>query len=95
MRRKNISTQSNELLSYFFGLNRVCFDYAEAFKVFPQANVSAVKELLSDMTKRGLLMRLKEGVYYMIPYDQDAEAFMPDWHLVAGYLTGDTGHYIG
>lgn len=95
MRRKNISTQSNELLSYFFGLNRVCFDYAEAFKVFPQANESAVKELLSDMTKRGLLMRLKEGVYYMIPYDQDAETFMPDWHLVAGYLTGDTGHYIG
>ncbi|MEI7727873.1 MAG: type IV toxin-antitoxin system AbiEi family antitoxin [Bacteroidota bacterium] len=95
MRRKNISTQSNELLSYFFGLNRVCFDYAEAFKVFPHANESAVKELLSDMTKRGLLMRLKEGVYYLIPYDQDAETFMPDWHHIAGYLAGDIGHYVG
>jgi predicted transcriptional regulator of viral defense system len=95
MRRKNISSQSNELLSYFYGLNRVCFDYAEAFKVFPLANESAVKELLSDMTKRGLLMRLKEGVYYLIPYDQDADTFMPDWHLIAGYLTGDAGHYIG
>ena len=40
-------------------------------------------------------MRLKVGVYYLIPYDQDAVTFMPDWHLVAGYLTGDSGHYIG
>ena len=95
MRHKYISTQSNGLLSYFNGQNRACFDYPEAFNVFPESKESAVKELLSDMTKRGLLMRLKEGVYYIIPYEQNAENFMPDWHLIPQYLIKDADYYIG
>lgn len=92
---KFISTQSNRLLSYFNGQNRNCFDYALAFKALPDSRASAVRELLSDMTKRGLLMRLKEGVYYIIPYEQHAETYMPDWHLLAEHLVNDAKHYIG
>ena len=95
MKHKYISTQSNELLSYFNKQDRVCFDYAEAFEALPGSKESAVKELLSDMTKRGLLMRLKEGVYYTIPYEQSSENFMPDWHLIAEYLVKDVKYYIG
>lgn len=40
-------------------------------------------------------MRLKEGVYYIIPYEQNAETFMPDWHLIAEHLVNDAKHYIG
>jgi predicted transcriptional regulator of viral defense system len=40
-------------------------------------------------------MRLKEGVYYIIPYEQDAESYVPDWHLIAEYLVSDTNYYIG
>ncbi|HET9057013.1 MAG TPA: hypothetical protein VFN30_09230 [Chitinophagaceae bacterium] len=95
MKNKYISTQSNELLSYFNGQNKNCFDYSLACKALPDSKASAVRELLSDMTKRGLLMRLKEGVYYVIPYEQNAETFMPDWHLVAEHLVNDAKHYIG
>lgn len=95
MKNKYISKQSNELLSWFNGKNKSCFDYAEALKALPDSKESAVRELLSDMTRRGLLMRLKEGVYYIIPYEQNSESFMPDWHLVAECLINDTGHYIG
>lgn len=95
MKNKYISTQSSELLSYFNGQQRYCFDYSLAFKALPNAKASAVRELLSDMTKRGLLMRLKEGVYYIIPYEQNAETFMPDWHLIAEHLVNDAQHYIG
>ena len=95
MRSKYISTQSNELLSYFIGQNKNCFDYYEAYKALPQSGESALRELLSDMCKRGLLMRLKKGVYYIIPYEQEAESFMPDWHLVAEYLVKNAEHYIG
>ena len=63
MKHKYISTQSNELLSYFNEKDRFWFGYGEAFKALPESSESTVKELLSDMTKRGLLMRLKEGVY--------------------------------
>jgi predicted transcriptional regulator of viral defense system len=94
MKPKYISTQSNELLSYFNGQNKRCFGYTEVFKAFPDSKESAVRELLSDMTKRGLLMRLKESVYYIIPYEQNSESFMPDWHLIAEYLVNDAAYYI-
>ncbi len=95
MKYKYISTQSNQLLFYFTEQGKSGFTYQEAFKALPNSKKTAVLELLSDMTKRGLLMRLKEGVYYIIPYEADAETFMPDWHLLAEHLVGDAKHYIG
>ena len=95
MKHKYISTQSGELLSYFNGYNKVCFDYAAALKALPDSKKSSVRQLLSDMTRRGLLMRLKESIYYIIPYEQNAETFMPDWHLIAQHIVKDANHYIG
>ena len=83
MKSKYILTQSNELLSYFNRQNKACFDYSEAFNALPDSKESTLRELLSDMTKRRLLMRLKDGVYYIVPYEANAETFMPDWHLIA------------
>ncbi len=95
MKNKYISTQSNELLSYFNGKSKTCFDYSEAFNAMPNSKESTLRELLSDMTKRGLLMRLKDGVFYIIPYEANAESFMPDWHLIAEYLVNNAQYYIG
>ena len=95
MKYKYISTKSGELLSYFNGQNITCFNYSLAYKALPNSKASAVRELLSDMTKRGLLMRVKEGIYYIIPYEANAEIFMPDWHLIAEHLVNGAKHYIG
>jgi predicted transcriptional regulator of viral defense system len=95
MKNKYISTQSNQLLSYFNEQKRSCFDHSQVHQALPNSKSSAVRELLSDMTKRGLLMRLKEGVYCIIPYEQNAEHFMPDWHLLAEHLVNDAKHYVG
>lgn len=51
--------------------------------------------VLSAWTKRGLLMRVKNGLYYIIPYEQDPELFMPDWHLLPKYLVKGSDYYIG
>jgi predicted transcriptional regulator of viral defense system len=95
MKNKYISTQSGTLLSYLNGQSITCFDYSLAQKALPDSKSSAIRELLSDMTKRGLLMRLKDGVYHIIPYEQNAEFFMPDWHLIAEQVVNNTNHYIG
>lgn len=95
MRNKNISTQSSKILNYFNKIDQKSFNYEEVKKALPNSNYNALKELLSDMVKRGLLMRLKKGLYYIIPYEQDSESFMPDWHLLAAILTKGTQHYIG
>ena len=75
MKNKYISTQSGELLSYFNIQNRSFFDYSLAYKALPNSKASTIRELLSDMTKRGLLMRLKDGMYHIIPYEANAETF--------------------
>lgn len=92
---KNVSTQSNKLLTYFNSQELRCFDLIEAYKVLPDAKPGTVRELLSDMTKRGLLMRLKDGIYHIIPYESDPVTYMPDWHLIAEYLVNGADHYIG
>ncbi len=95
MKHKYISTQSNEILSYFNEQSKACFTNNDAIDALPHSKENTIRELLSDMTKRGLLMRLKEGIYYIIPYEQNAESFMPDWHLIAEYIVKKTEHYIG
>lgn len=95
MKHKNISAQSNELLSYFNGIEKPCFKSSEAFNVLSKSSKPTVNQLLSDMTKRGLLMRIKDGVYYIIPYEKDPESFMPDWHLLTENLVNKSEHYVG
>lgn len=93
--KKNISSKSSELLYYFNQRNIECFNFEEASKALPESSRTALKELLRGMTLRGLLMRLKRGLYYIIPYEQDSESFMPDWHLISEHLVRNSDHYIG
>ena len=95
IKNKNISFQATNLLDKLLESQKQCFSIDTAYQLLSDSNTNAVKRLLSDMTKRGLLMRIKEGVYYVIPYEQDPETFMPDWHLLAEPLTKGTQHYIG
>ena len=89
IKNKNISFQANALLDNLIGEKKVCFEIDTAYRILAYSSQDAVKKLLSDMTKRGLLMRVKEGLYYIIPFEQDAKMFMPDWHLLAQYLVGE------
>jgi predicted transcriptional regulator of viral defense system len=62
--------------------------------MFPEMSKNQVRVQIKRMTDAGLLMRVCEGVYYIIPYEQDAATFMPDWHLLAEPLVGQEC-YIG
>jgi len=95
MMNKSVLDQSGAVLNHFNSRNQSCFEYTEVFELFDSTAENTVLKLLSNMTKRGLLMRLKKGLYYIIPYEQDAASFMPDWHLIAGHLVKDARHYIG
>lgn len=95
IKNKNISFQANALLDKLIEEKKVCFSIDTAYGILSHSSQNAVKKLLSDMTKRGLLMRVKEGLYYVIPYEQAPKTFMPDWHLLSQYLVGDAEYYIG
>jgi len=94
IKNKILSFQSAELLNLLNKDDLLCFPIVIAYQLLHTSSKDSVKKLLSDMAKRGLLMRVKEGLYYIIPYDQDAETFMPDWYLLAPHLVGDDSYYI-
>jgi predicted transcriptional regulator of viral defense system len=95
IKNKNISFQASTLLNNLIEEKRLCFSIDTAYRILSDSNTDAVKKLLSEMTKRGLLMRVKEGLYYVIPFEQDPKTFMPDWHLLPQYLVGDAEYYVG
>jgi predicted transcriptional regulator of viral defense system len=92
---KSISTQSAQVFKHFNDLDKPAFTIDEAYSLLKTSTKDAVKKLMRDMIKRGLLLRLKEGVYWIIPYEQDPQSYFPNWHLVANYLVGDAEYYIG
>jgi predicted transcriptional regulator of viral defense system len=62
---KNTSYRSNTLLDNLIKVKRLWFDINTAYRLLPDSNPDAVKKLLSDMTKRGLLMRVKERIFWL------------------------------
>ncbi|MCO5240999.1 MAG: hypothetical protein M9904_13195 [Chitinophagaceae bacterium] len=83
------------LLDKLNGQNQKCFSIDEAYNLLTESSKDSVKRMLGNMVKRGLLMRVKDGLYYVIPFEQDPETFMPDWHLLSQYLVGEAEYYIG
>jgi predicted transcriptional regulator of viral defense system len=96
IRYKTLSSQSAAVVKHFTDINKPAFTLREAIALLLNASsIDAVKKLMRDMVKRGLLLRLKDGVYWIIPYEQDAETYFPNWHLIPKYLVGNLEYYIG
>lgn len=95
MKSKSLLHQSANLLAYFNQRDQLCFTLKEAAFVLQAKQTNTPSKLLSRMVQRGLLIKIKHGVYYIIPYDQNPENFMPDWHLLAKHLVGEATYYIG
>jgi predicted transcriptional regulator of viral defense system len=95
MKHKTILGQSSELLRGLNQADQSCFSVEDAYHILEKSNYEAVRKLLSDLVKRGLLMRLKKGLYYTIPYEREPNTFMPNWHIVAAHLSGGMNYYIG
>jgi len=94
IKHKNIGVTESKILSAFIEKGRSWFTIAEANSLFPELSENAMSIQLPRMTEDGLLMRICEGTYYIIPYEQNSQTFMPDWHLLAEPLAGGE-HYIG
>ena len=93
--QKNISYRSSDLLSKLGLRGKEFFTSREAIGLLPEVSHGAGIKLLHDMTKRGLLMRMKEDLYHRIPYEQDSETYFPNWHMAAEAIISPKEYYIG
>lgn len=92
---KNISYRSSQILTELIRQEKEFFSLNDAVNILPGKDYATVRKLLSDMTRRGIIMRIKDGLYYRIPYEQDPDRYFPNWHLTAAAMVQPKDYYIG
>jgi predicted transcriptional regulator of viral defense system len=92
---KTIGKTQALLLQALYREGQEFFQISDAVRILDNQNEASVRRILSDMVHRGLLLRLREGLYNIIPYDREPDTYFPDWHAAAHHLAGDTPYYIG
>ncbi|MDZ7878629.1 MAG: transcriptional regulator [Saprospiraceae bacterium] len=92
---KVINKTSATLLHGLYHNGLEFFDIKAAAQILNDRKDVSLRRVLSDMVKNGLLMRLQDGFYTIIPYHNEPETYFPNWHIVAHHLAGETPYYIG
>lgn len=95
MKHKTISYQSAKLLEYLNQQNKKIFTIADALAILNDSNEGTIRELLRSMAVRGLLLRIKSGLYSIIPYESNHLSYYPNWHLTAQAIAQPKEYYIG
>ncbi|HFA50311.1 MAG TPA: transcriptional regulator [Bacteroidetes bacterium] len=83
------------ILKYFLEADNVCFSFGDVKAAFSEKNPAYLSQVLSKMVRTGKLIKLKRGLYYIVPMGQDGKSYIPDWHLVAKHLMKGKNYYIG
>ena len=95
MKHKTLKEASAILLATLNSKEKQYFTLSDAKDILSDSTYDSIRRLLSDMTNRGLLLRIKDGLYHIIPYDKDPETYQPDWHITASHLADNDEYYIG
>ena len=93
--KKHISYRSSDFLNALISRKKDFFTLKEAAQILSGKHNATIRKLLSDMAKRGLIMRIKDGLYHRIPYEQQPDQYFPNWHLTAEALAQPKEYYIG
>lgn len=72
-----------------------CFSLEDVKTKFGDESPSYIANVLTKMVSSKKLIRLQQGLYYIVPLEQQGEHFIPDWHLVAKHIMRAKHYYIG
>jgi len=92
--KKHISFRSSELLNSLNSMNQSFFTIKDAQEVLQNNTEEAVRRLLIYMAQKGLLLRIKDGLYHIIPFEKDVDSYFPNWHLTAEAMVHPQNYYI-
>lgn len=84
-----------EIIKKFSETDSPCFSFEEAVRKFESINPSYISQVLHKMVQKKMLVKLRRGLYYIVPLNQIGDNFIPNWHLVAKYLMKGRNYYIG
>ena len=83
-----------EVLKKFSQKDMQCFSVSDVQEEFNEISHSHLSNILMRMVKKNMLIRLKKGLYYIVPLEHNDPDFIPNWHLVAKYLMQDKNYYV-
>ncbi len=93
--KKVITAKTARFLQFLEESGKEIFSY-EDVSVFLNNPVQAyVSGFLNELIDRELIMRIKGGLYSIIPYNVPANEYFPNWHWLAKHLIGEAEYYIG
>lgn len=92
---KNISSKSYKLIFGLIRQNKEFFDVSDASEILNQNSPGSIRELIRSMNRRGLVMKISDGLYNLIPYEREVNEYFPNWHLTAKALARKEQYYIG
>ena len=92
---KTVSPVESAFLAYLADEGKVWFSIEDAYGAFPDKSEGAVRFMLMRMLEKGLLIKVSKKAYWVVPFDQNADDYLPDWHLLAEPLAGGGRYYIG
>lgn len=92
---KSISTTEAAFLGYLTVEGKSWFRIEDAYGAFPNKSKGAVRFMLMRMLDKGLLIKVSKKAYWVVPFGQDADSYIPDWHLLVEPLAGGSKYYIG
>jgi len=95
MKRKVITKNTADFLRYLIDNKKSFFTISDAQEYMPNYSKAYINEFLESILERQLSMRIKKGLYVMLPYDTMKEHFFPNRHLTASALVYNREHYIG
>jgi len=70
------------------------FTFEDA-KTFLNYTEKATTNFLKDIRERELVLKIRYGLYTLVPFDESAKDYLPNWHLMASKIAGNTNYYIG
>ena len=83
------------ILKSFSNDGQDCFHFADVIERFPSTEKQYISNVLSNMVQKGMLIKLRKDIYFIVPIDSDASTYIPDWHIVAKELVRGKKYYIG
>ena len=84
-----------EIIKRFSEAGIGCFTYEEVKSEFGKRNPTYIAQVLSKMVSEQKLIKLQQGLYYIVPLEHNGKNFIPNWHLVAKCLMKEKNYYIG
>jgi len=92
---KNTSSISSKLIQELNEKGKEFFTIRDASNILKENSIESIRKLINSMIRRGLVMRISSGLFNLIPYENNANQYFPNWHLVANELAKNHNYYIG